>query len=275
MRLDQHMAQIITVKAIYTAPVKSLALQQPEKVHVGFRGIDVDRRLYLINAEGKLLTQRQSGRLVQVKAEYLIEPESLESDSLRLTFPNRDTCQGPITQGKGIVTMIWGRRVKGHLVNGVWNEALSQFCGEPVQIVTSDDAGQAFDEFPVSIVSEASLQRLTEEASIQTNFRGSLTGTRFRPNFLLGGCHPHEEDSWLSGVIQVGDDLRLKPVTLDPRCSIITQNPTTGERDIDTLRLIMSYRPSPRNTYFGIYAIVENPGIVSVGDEVKVIRSGG
>ena len=119
------------------------------------------------------------------------------------------------------------------------------------------------------------MQRLTEEASIQTNFRGSLTGTRFRPNFLLGGCHPHEEDSWLSGMIQVGDELRLKPVTLDPRCSIITHNPTTGERDIDTLRLIMSYRPSPRNTYFGIYAIVENPGIVSVGDEVKVIRSGG
>jgi uncharacterized protein YcbX len=269
------MARVITVKAIYTAPVKSLALQQPEKVHVGFRGIAEDRRLYLINGEGKLLTQRELGRLVQVKTEYLIEPESPESESLRLTFPNGDTCQGPINRGRGISTMIWGRRVRGHLVNGGWNEALSQFCGEPVQMVTSDDAGQAFDEFPVSIVSEASLQRLTEEASSQTNFQGSLTSTRFRPNFLLGGCHPHEEDSWLSGVIQVGDELRLQPVMPDPRCSIITQNPTTGERDVDTLRLIMGYRPSPRNAYFGIYAIVENPGVVSVRDELKVIRSGG
>ena len=151
------MARVITVKAIYTAPVKSLALQQPEHVHVGFRGIAEDRRLYLINGEGKLLTQRELGRLVQVKAEYLIEPESPESESLRLTFPNGDTCQGPITRGRGIGTIIWGRRVKGHLVNGGWNEALSQFCGEPIQMAASDYAGQAFDEFPVSIVSEASL----------------------------------------------------------------------------------------------------------------------
>ena len=266
---------MITVKAIYTAPVKSLALQQPEKVYVGYQGIAEDRRLYLINWEGKLQTQRELGRLVQIKAEYLIEPTSPESKSLRLTFPNGDTCQGPITLGQSTGTIIWGRRVKGHLVNGDWNEALSQFCGEPIQMVTSDDAGQAFDEFPVSMVSEASLQRLTEEATNQTKFQGSLNGTRFRPNFLLGGCHPHEEDSWLKRVIQIGDELQLQPIMLDPRCSIITHNPTTGERDVDTLRLIISYRPSPRNAYFGTYAIVENPGVVSVGDEVTVIMSRG
>ena len=113
------------------------------------------------------------------------------------------------------------------------------------------------------------------EANNQTKFRGSLTGTRFRPNFLLGGCHPHEEDSWLNRVIQVGDELRLQPVMLDPRCSIITHNPATGERDVNTLRLITGYRPSPRNAYFGTYASVENPGVVSVGDEVKLISSGG
>lgn len=267
---------MITVKAIYTAPVKSLALQQPEKVHVGFRGIAEDRRFYLVNNQGKLLTQRELGKLVQVKADYLVEPDSPEPETLRLVFPDGCVCQGPVIQGRGIGTMIWGRRVKGHLMEGGWNQALSQFCGEPVQMVASDGEGQAFDEFPVSILSEASLKRLTEEAAGQATlpgaFQGSFKGTRFRPNFLLEGCQPHEEDSWLSGVIQVGPELRLQPIMPDPRCSIITQDPATGERDVDTLRLIMGYRPSPRNAYFGVYAIVENPGMVSVGDEVKVIR---
>lgn len=117
--------------------------------------------------------------------------------------------------------------------------------------MTSAEAVQAFDEFPVSIVSEASLQRLTQEAYRQTEFQGSLNGTRFRPNLLLTGYHPHEEDSWLNGVIQIGDELRLQPVMPDPRCSVITLNPPTGERDVDTLRLIMGYRPSPRNTISG------------------------
>ena len=116
---------------------------------------------------------------------------------------------------------------------------------------------------------------MTEEAAGQANFQGAFTGTRFRPNFLLEGCQAHEEDSWLGGEIQVGDELRLQPIMPDPRCSIVTQNPSTGERDVDTLRLIMGYRPSPRNAYFGVYAIVENPGTVSVGDEVRVIRTSG
>ncbi len=61
----------------------------------------------------------------------------------------------------------------------------------------------------------------------------------------------------------------------DPRCSIVTQDPHTGERDADTLRLIMNYRPSARNAYFGIYAIIARPGTVSVGDEVQVLEIAG
>jgi uncharacterized protein YcbX len=54
----------------------------------------------------------------------------------------------------------------------------------------------------------------------------------------------------------------------DPRCAITTHTPATGERDADTLRLILSYRPSPRSAYFGVYGIVERPGVVSVGNVV-------
>jgi uncharacterized protein YcbX len=99
---------MITVKAIHISPVKSLGLQHPATVHVGPRGIVEDRRFYLINQQGQLLTQRQIGQLVQVNAEYTVEPERL-----RLSFPNGATIEGPIEPGRAIGTRIWDRRVRG------------------------------------------------------------------------------------------------------------------------------------------------------------------
>ena len=149
---------MITVQAIYTSPVKSLALQTPARVYVGHHGIAGDRRFYLVDEVGKLLTQRELRKLVQIGAEYTEDPEWL-----RLDFPDGNNLQGPVILGRGIGTKIWGRRVSGHVVEGDWHRALSEFCGQPVHLIASDSAGQAFDEFPVSVVSQASLERLNQE----------------------------------------------------------------------------------------------------------------
>jgi uncharacterized protein YcbX len=250
---------MITVKAIHIAPVKSLGLQHPAKVHVGPRGIVEDRRFYLVNQQGQLLTQRQMGQLVQVNAEYMVEPEWL-----RLSFPNGAIIEGPVEPGRAIGTRIWDRRVRGHVLEGDWNAALSDFCGEPVFLVASDEPGQCYDEFPISILSQASLQELNHRSDGAATF----DSRRFRPNFLLEGCQPHQEDTWLSRSIQIGKELRVLLLAPDPRCAITTHDPATGDRDADTLRLILSYRPSPRTAYFGVYGIVERPGTVLVGDLV-------
>ena len=62
----------------------------------------------------------------------------------------------------------------------------------------------------------------------------------------------------------------MRLIARDPRCAITTLDPSTGNRDFDTLRLILSYRPSVRAAYFGVYGVVESPGTVSVGDEVTL-----
>ena len=54
---------MITVAKIHVSPVKSLALSHPAAVDVGWQGIDGDRRLFLVDERGRLLTQRQVGRL--------------------------------------------------------------------------------------------------------------------------------------------------------------------------------------------------------------------
>jgi uncharacterized protein YcbX len=52
---------------------------------------------------------------------------------------------------------------------------------------------------------------------------------------------------------------------------VTTRDPDTGERDLDTLRLLKSYRgqrESDGSVLFGVYARVEQRGLVRVGDPV-------
>ena len=254
---------MVTVEAIYTSPVKSLGLAQPEAVRVDPRGITEDRRFHLVGPLGALLTQREVGRLVQVKAEYQPEPEWL-----RLQFPGGSSLEGPVELGQPVVTQIWGRNVAGRVLSGDWNDALSGFCGQAVRLVRSDQPGQCYDEYPISLVSQASIEGLSRQPGAPAGFEGR----RFRPNFLLAGCGPHEEDSWIGATVRIGEELLLRVVARDPRCAITTHDPQSGNRDVDTLRLILSYRPSflgrTRAAYFGVYGIVDRPGTVSLGDEV-------
>lgn len=250
------------IKSIHIAPVKSLALIDPESVQVGFHGIEEDRRFLVRNDAGAMVTQRQIGKLAQVNADYCIA-----SDTLRLVFPDGESvCRTP-DLGEAVETKVFRRTVSGKVVTGELSEALSDFCGEPLSLMKPESAGACQDAYPVSLLSQASIERLGDVA--QNGIE--LEHRRFRPNFLLGGCDPHEEDTWLNKEVAVGDELRLRVDSLDPRCAITTLNPETGERDMDTPRLILSYRSPIRNSAcFGVYGSVVTPGAVSVGDEVRV-----
>ncbi len=253
---------MISVGAIHVAPVKSLGLLSPSRVHVGLSGILEDRRFYLIDGNGRLVTQRELGWLVRVKAEYQAEPEEL-----RLELPSGQAVEGELEEGEPVSTRMWGRSVRGHVLTGDWGPALSSATGVSLNLVRADQPGQCYDEFPVSVLSQGSLLQLGTVAGNADAF----DGRRFRPNFLLEGCEPHEEDGWLGHAIQIGERLRLRLISPDPRCAITTQDPDTGERNVDTLRLIMSYRPNPIAAYFGVYAIVERPGEAAVGDRVELL----
>lgn len=250
---------MLTINAIHIAPVKSLGLAHPEQVHVGTRGVEEDRRFFLLNGQGMLLTQRHIGRLVQVKVEYRIEPEWL-----RLGFPGGEVMEGAVELGAPVTTRIFGRTVTGRKLQGAWSEKLSEFCEEQASLVKCDESGQCYDEYPISLLSQASVESLEKQAGPAH----TLDGRRFRPNFLIGGSAAHEEDMWLGDEIVLGKELRLRVVARDPRCVITTHDPDTGEADIDTLGLITNYRPGNGVAYFGVYGTVVHPGIVSVGDMV-------
>ena len=249
---------------MYIAPVKSLGLAPIDRAFLDKPGIPGDRAFFIIDAQGKMFTQRSFGPLVRVRTSY-----EADSGYLELSCPDGSTVAGVPELGDAIDGSFFGLRdVGGRLVEGDWNEALSTFAGQALRLIKADAAGTSFDAFPISMCSTDSLEALAQAAEA-----GSIDGRRFRQNIYIEGASAHEEDTWLECEVRVGAAL-LRVKMRDERCAVTTVNPDTGEIDMNTLKIIASYRTDqPKQVNFGVYCTVAEPGEVSVGDEVALVTS--
>lgn len=253
---------MITIAEINIAPVKSMALASLEQATLDLGGIREDRRFYLVNQQGRLLSRRQVGKLAQLAASW--DPES---ERLRIAFPDGTALDERPELAQPVWTIIWGRRVRARPLLGDWMRSISEFCGQPAVLMMSELPGQVFDEFPVSVLSRASVEQLSTQMGMAEG--ECLATDRFRPTLLLDGCEEHQEDGWMNRTMSIGD-AAVRILAPDPRCAIIDQDPLTGETDTEAVRSILGYRPNALAAYFGVYGIVEKPGVVRVGDEVTV-----
>ena len=172
---------MISVENIYISPVKSLSLLETDVVHVGANGIVEDRRLYLIDENGAVLTQRKIGALVRIQARYKADAEELTLviPGVSPGDPDRKSLTGRLRLGDSVVTTMWGRQVKGRIVEGDWSQTLPEFCGQPVRLAQSEMPGECYDEYPLSLLSQASLDFLGKQFGDPHTFESK----RFRPNF--------------------------------------------------------------------------------------------
>ena len=253
---------MITVAEINIAPVKSMALVPLTETRLDLGGILDDRRFYLVNRQGRLLSRRNVGKLAQLVTSW--DPSS---ELLRIEFPDGSVLEGAPELDRPVWTIIWGRRVRSRALMGDWMPAISEFCGQPATLMMSDLPCQVFDEFPVSVLSRASVERLSSQMGMSED--ECLATDRFRPTLLLDGCEPHAEDAWMNRTLSIGDAI-VRVLAPDPRCAIIDQDPVTGETDTEAVKSILGYRPNALAAYFGVYGIVEKPGVVRVGDRVEV-----
>lgn len=251
-----------TVTRLSIAPVKSLGLLHPASVELTERGVVEDRRFYLVDATGRLMDRLVIGSLVRIGA--WTDPDATV---LRLTFPDGRVVEAGVETEEPIVTMMYGRRSVGHVVGGPFAAALSAFAGRDIRLARTDEPGGTRDHHPATLVSDGSLDRLGQHLGV-----GAVDGRRFRMLIELADGEAHVEDGWIGHRIAVGGaEMRISaPV---PRCAITTQDPDTGERDLDTLRTIIAYRGlrNDKDVDFGVWGEVDVPGTVSLGDEVRLL----
>jgi uncharacterized protein YcbX len=252
------------IEAIYYAPVKALALAPLERARLEKAGIPGDRAFFIVGGDGKMVTQREHFPLTQVHAAF-----DVDRDRLELRFPGGETVADGVREGEAIATHVWGRPVEARVVDGPFNDALSSFAGQPLRIVRPAP-GQAFDGYPISMCSHESLAALASAAGRERD-----DGRRFRQNIIISGAPgPHGEDTWIGGEVRIGTALaRVK--RKDSRCVITTRNPDTGEHDMNTLKIIATYRKDDDDDHgdvnFGVYCTIVEPGEAAIGDEVRVV----
>ena len=246
------------------APVRSLALEHPTEIEVTERGVAEDRRFYLTDESNRLVDRIVVGRLVQVAAHT--DPEAT---MLRMTFPDGTVIEGDVELGEAVETPLHGRTAVGHVVIGPWGEALAPIAGRAIRVIRCDRPGGTRSGNPASIISDGSLRELARHAGVD-----AVDARRFRMLIDLHDAAPLEEETWIGRRIAIGDAI-LRVTKPDARCAITTQHPDTGERDLDTLRMIISYRGlrEGKHADLGVLADVERPGRMRLGDEVRVLSN--
>ncbi len=244
------------------APVRSLGLQHPTEIDLTEVGVVEDRRFFLSDDQNRLVDRIIVGRLVQVEART--DPGA---SRLWMRFPDGTVLDADVELGAAVETPIHGRTGVGRVVIGPWGEALAEIAGRPIRVIRCDRPGGTRRGNPASIVSDGSLRVLAEHAGLD-----AVDGRRFRMLINLAGTEPHEEDTWIGKDVAIGDAV-LRVTKADARCAITTQDPDTGERDLDTLRTIIAYRGlrEGKHADFGVLADVRTPGRVRVGDEVTLL----
>ncbi|HXG25644.1 MAG TPA: MOSC N-terminal beta barrel domain-containing protein [Candidatus Binatia bacterium] len=261
------------VARLSIAPVRALGLRHPESIDVDACGVREDRRFYLVDEHNHIVDRLRAGRLVQIASE--IDPDGTW---LRLRFPDGRVVEGDVTVNEPIRTYLYGREAVGHVVGGPWAPAIGEFLGgRPVRLVRCDHPGgtrirpgETEVRNGVSLVSDGSLRELARHLGVE-----SVDGRRFRMLIELEGAAPHEEDAWIGGRVAIGSAV-LRITRPDARCAITTQDPDTGERDLDTLRTILRYRgfradDPGKKIDFGVLGDVDVPGRISLGDELRLL----
>jgi uncharacterized protein YcbX len=244
------------------APVRSLGLEHPDEITLTERGVVEDRRFFLADASNRLVDRIVMGELVQIAAHT--DPEA---SMLRLTFPDGQVVEDEVEVGDHIETPIHGRTGVGHVVIGPWADALSAFCGREITLVRCERPGGTRSGNPASIVSDGSLAELARQGGLD-----GVDARRFRMLIELEGATPHEEDTWLGHRVEIGGAI-VAVTKPDARCAITTQDPDTGVRDLDTLRMLIAYRGlrEGKHADFGVLADVAQPGTIRLGDKARLL----
>lgn len=122
------------------------------------------------------------------------------------------------------------------------------------------------DGYPLLVTSTASLVDLNRR--MQQSASDALPMDRFRPNIVLDGLPPWDED--YVDALTVGE-IQIRLVKPCVRCEVTTTDQASGARIADEpLRTLAKFRNNPDfgGVTFGWNAIVVKPGRISMADRV-------
>nr|XP_021193630.2 mitochondrial amidoxime-reducing component 1 isoform X2 [Helicoverpa armigera] len=299
IKLPETWTKVGVLKTLNAYPVKSCApvlLNRAECTAMGLRdGWLRDRVLMMVDDQNNFITARAFPEMLAIQP-------SVKSSVLTLKHPNMEDVSINLAEvvatQKPKMSKVWGDPVPVYDCGWEPSEWISRLIDRTTQKYrlvyyasekcrniragasfkvykfTSKDTGALPDETSYNLINEASVDDLN------TRLTGShVTPCNFRPNFVLAGAKPYDEDNWK--FVKIGENVFevIKPCM---RCVLTTIDPETGVRDANTepLTTLRKYRlaetarerkavgNSPR---MGIQmSLRSGSGLVSLNDPIYV-----
>jgi uncharacterized protein YcbX len=281
-----------TISQLNVYPIKSCAGIALESARLFSHGLAYDRHWMLVDGEGGFVTQRQLPRLALVTTE-------LSGDALIVRAPGRAALGTPLDAAaldgaRRVQATVWRDTVTALDTGDEAAQWFSDFVGVPLRLVRFDPAAERIanrqwtgetiapmrfaDGYPVLVVGEASLGDLN--GRLASKGVEAIPMNRFRPNLVLAGLEPYEEDYVDTLRIEAdGGEVLLRVVKPCARCPIPTIDQATGAADprwpnepTDTLAAYRADRRLDGAVTFGQNAVVVAgaDSLLAVGREVQV-----
>ena len=263
---------MITVSSLYLYPLKSARGLSLDQVVVDAFGVEGDRRFMVVGPDGHFITQRRHPKMALLSV-------SMAPAGLTLAFPGHGSVHVDIpTEGPHAMVEIWGESVRGHEVGVAADAWLSRCLNTPCRLVymrdetyrpvdpdyASKPAQVSFaDGFPLLLISQASLDDLNGRLGLPVDMR------RFRPNIVVTGTEPFEEDGWRR--VRIGS-VELDVVKPCARCVMTTVDPETGQKGKEPMKTLSAYRKVDGAVLFGQNLIHRSTGNLRLGQELTVLE---
>jgi len=259
----------ITVAHIYRYPVKSMLGEDLDAVEINSRGVLGDRAYAVIdpaeNRVGSAKIPHKWRRLYDFTAAYPSATGALPPPLI--TFPDGTATAASDPDLEARLSAVLGKPVRfvSEKPPDLKLEAVKPGL-DAVDLEETVDfplVNPFFDFAPLHLVTSATL------AHLRTLYPGGdYDARRFRPNLVLDapGQTGFLEETWAGKTITVGPNVRLKVMRPTHRCAATTLPHHGLPNDPEILRT--ANRHNKGNV--GVYASVEQPGIVRIGDIVEI-----
>ncbi len=267
---------MLTLGNITIYPVKGLRGLSLREAEVEPWGLEHDRRWMIVDPAGLFLSQRQVPHMAAVLVELL-------PWGLRLSLDGEASIEEgrPDEAAKTLAVTLWKDVVPARAASDRAAAWLTRVLGLPCRLVYMADPAAArrtdpafsrdgdhvsfADGFPLLATTTASLDGLNRTLASPVGM------DRFRPNVVVEGAGPWDEDRWSR--LKVGE-VEFAVVKDCARCVVTTVDQRTGVKadDGEPLRTLARYRrKAGGRIVFGQNIIPRCLGRIRVGDVVEAV----